>query len=252
MTKEEKIQEVEELSKLMSKYSTIGFIDLAKLPTKQFQKIRKELNEKALIKINKKSIVNFALKKLEKENIGELEKFIPSQIGLIFTNLATFQFYKIAKQLRSSAFAKENDIAGMDIEIKPGPTDLLPGPVISEFAKVGLVAGVEAGKIAIKRGGVVVKKGNKISKELAGILRKLKIEPIEISLNITALHENGKVYAKDILNLVEEYPNRLREAFRKALNLSVAIGFPTKENVKYLFAKAYQQAKALESKIGGV
>jgi len=252
MTKEEKIKEVEELSELMNRYSTIGFIDLSRLPTKQFQKIRKELNEKALIKISKKSIVNFALKKLKKENIGELEKFIPSQLGLILTNLTTFQFYKIANQLRSSSFAKENDVAGMDIEIKPGPTDLLPGPVISEFAKVGLVAGVDAGKIAIKRGGVVAKKGTKISKELAGILRKLKIEPVEISLNFTALLENGIVYARDILNLVEEYPNKLREAFSRALNLSVAIGFPTKENVKYLFAKAYQQAKALESKIGGV
>jgi len=252
MTKEEKIKEVEELNESMSRYSTIGFIDLTKLPTKQFQKIRKELNEKALIKISRKSTVNFALKKLKKENIAELEKFVPSQIGLVLTNLAAFQFYKIAKQLRSSAFAKENDVAGMDIEIKPGPTDILPGPVISEFAKVGLVAGVDAGKIAIKRGGVVAKKGAKISKDLAGILRKLKIEPIEISLNITALYENGKVYASDVLNLVEEYPNMLKEAFNKAINLSVAIGFPTKENVKYLFAKAYQQAKALESKIGGV
>lgn len=252
MTREEKVEEVEELSKLMSRYSTIGFINLAKLPTKQFQKIRKELNEKALIKISKKSIVKFALKKLEKENIGELENFIPSQLGLILTDLPTFQFYKIAKQLKSSAFAKENDVTEKDIEIKPGPTDLLPGPVISEFAKVGLVAGVEAGKIAIKKGGVVAKKGTKIPKELASVLRKLKIEPIEISLNITALHENGKVYAKDVLSLVEEYPNKLKDAFSKALNLSVAIGFPTKENVKYLFAKAYQQAKALESKIGGV
>ena len=184
--------------------------------------------------------------------MGELENFIPLQVGLILTNLTTFQFYKIVNQLKSSAFAKEDDIAGMDIEIKPGPTDLLPGPVISEFAKVGLVAGVEAGKIAIKKGGVAAKKGTKISKELAGILRKLKIEPIEISLNITALYENGEVYAKDVLNLVGEYPNKLKEAFSKAVNLSVAICFPTKENVKYLFAKAYQQAKALESKIGGV
>ncbi len=252
MAREEKVKEVEEMSKLMNSYPTIGFIDLSKLPTKQFQKIRKELNGDCVVKISKKIIIKFALKKVNKENIAEIENIIPSQPGVVLTNLDAFKFYKSVSRLKPLTFAKEGDVVGVEIEIKPGPTDLLPGPVISEFAKVGLAAGVDAGKIAIKRGGVVAKKGSKVSKDLSSILRKLKIEPIEISLNITALYDSGKIYKKDVLRLVEEYPDRLKEAFSKALNFSVAISFPTKENVKYLFAKAYQQAKALKSKIGGI
>lgn len=58
----------------------------------------------------------------------------------------------------------------------------MAGPVISEFAKVGLIAGVEEGKVAIKKDKVVAKKGDEISKELAGVLRKLKI-PDAFALN---------------------------------------------------------------------
>lgn len=252
MKKEEKIRAAGELSKLMGSYQTIGFIDLTKLPTKQFQNIRKFLGDKAVVKICKKTVIKFALKKLKRENIAELEKFVPSQPGIVLTNLSTFQFYKIVNQLKSSTFVKEGDVIERDVEIKAGPTELLPGPVISEFAKVGIPAGVEGGKIAIKKDVVVARKDSKITKELASVLRKLKIEAVEVKLNIVVLYENGKIYTKDILKLVEEYPNKLREAFSKALNFSLGISFPTKENVKYLFAKAYQQAKALESKIGGV
>lgn len=251
MVKEEKLKAVEDLVKAMNSYHTVGFIDLSKMPTKQFQQIRKGLNEKAAIKISKKSIVQFALKKLEKPEMRELEKFVPTQPGIILTNLGTFQIYKEAGKLKSSTYAKENDVVNMEIEVKPGPTDLLPGPVISEFAKVGLIAGVEGGKIAVKKGKIVARAGDKISKDLAGILRKLKIEPIEISLNIAALYEDGKIYMKDILSLVGKYPDMIKDAFNKALSLSVGIAYPTKENIKYLFAKAYQQSKALESKIGG-
>lgn len=246
MKKEEKIKVVEELSKLMDSYPIIGFVDMRKLPTKQFQEIKKGLGENVIIKITKKTVIRFAIRKLKKENIAELERSIPLQPGLVVTKLSPFQFYKNVHQLKSSTYAKEGDIAGNDVEIKKGPTNLLPGPVISEFAKVKIPAGVEGGKIAIKKDVVVAKKGDVISSDLASILRKLNIEAAEVKLNVVVLYENGQIFKTDILKLVEEYPERMKEAFGQALNLSIAIGYPTKENVKYLLSKAYQEAKALE------
>ncbi len=248
MTKKEKESAVEELKDAISRYRTVGLIDMVKMPTKQLQLIKKGLGDRAVVKISKKTLVKFALKNLGRK---DLEGKIPKQPGLVLTNLESFQFYKIVSGLRYPTYAKEGDSIEKEIHVKAGPTNLLPGPVISELAKVGLIAGVEGGKVAIKKDAVIAKKGSKASKELAGVLRKLKIEPIEIGINIDILYEDGKMYSKDILNLVETYPSRLVEAFGQALNLSIAIGYPTKENVKYLFAKAYQQAKALE-KIGGV
>jgi large subunit ribosomal protein L10 len=250
MKKEEKIKLVEELSKLIGNYTTIGFIDMRKMPTRQYQEIKKGLGEDVIIKITKKTVIKFAIRKLGGENILELEKYIPLQPGLVATKLSPFQFYRNAQKLKSSMYAKEGDVAENDIEIKKGPTELLPGPVISEFAKVKIPAGVEGGKIAIKKDVVVAKKGDVISGDLANILRKLKIEASEVKLNIIILYENGEFFTKDILKMVEEYPEKMKIAFGQALNLSISIGFPTKENIKYLLSKAYNDAKVLE-KIGG-
>lgn len=251
MAKEEKMKAVEALAKEIEKYSTVCLIDMMKLPTKQFQLIKKELGEEAIFKISKKSLVRFSLKKIGKENISELEKIIPKQPGLILTNLPAFKFYKMINKMKYPVFAKEGDTIEKEIQVKAGPTNLLPGPVISELAKVGIIGGVEGGKVAIKKDSIVAKRGSMVTKELAGVLRKLNIEPVNIGINIVAVYENGDIHSKNLLQMVEEYPSKLQQAFNQALNLSIAVGYPTKENVKFLLAKAYQQAKAIE-RIGGV
>jgi large subunit ribosomal protein L10 len=203
-----------------------------------------------VIKIYKKSVLQFALKKLNKQNINELEKVVPMQPGIILTNLAPFKLYGKINKLKPSTFIKEGDIAQNDIEVKAGPTDLLPGPAISEFAKVKIPAGVEGGKIAVKKNTIVAKTGDIITSDIANILRKVKIQAGEVKLNVAVLYENGETFTRDVLKLIEEYPEKIKEAVNQALNLSIGIGYPTKKNVKFLLAKAYNQAKALE-KIGG-
>jgi large subunit ribosomal protein L10 len=250
MKKEVKMKLVEELSSMMNSYPTIGFVDMRKMPTKQFQNIKKSLGEDAIIKITKKTAIKFAMRKLGKENVGVVERGIPLQPGLVVTKLSPFEFYKRVGQLKSNTYAKEGDVAQTDIEVKKGPTELLPGPAISEFAKVKIPAGVEGGKIAVKKDVVVAKKGDIISNDLANILRKLKIEAAEVKMNIVVLHKDGEVYTQEVLRMVEEYPEMVKVAFNQALNLSIAIDYPTKENIGYLLSKAFNSAQALE-KIGG-
>ena len=250
MVKEEKIRQVEELKRSFEKYSSICLLNMFKLPSKQLQQITKELRGKAEFKMTKKSILLHAIRGLSKENIGELEKNISLQPAIIFTDLEPFRFYAMVSKLKSSSFAKEGDIAEDNIEIKAGPTSLPPGPAIGELSRAGIPAGVEEGKIAIKKDVVVAKKGEKISKILADALKKLKIEPVKIGLNITKIYD-GKIYSKEILELVNVYPEKLKEGYNQALNLSVSICYPTKENIKFLLAKAINNAKALE-RSGGV
>lgn len=251
MAKEEKLKAVEELTKEIEGYPTVCLIDMMKLPTKQFQLIKKELGDQAVFKICKKSLIIFALRKIKKEKIAELEKSIPKQPGIILTNSSAFKFYKTINNMRYPVFAKEGDSIEKEIRVKPGPTNLLPGPVISELAKVGVIAGVEGGKVAIKKESVIAKKGTLVTKDMASVLRKLNIEPVDIGINVVVIYDNGNIHSKDILQMVEVYPEKLKEAFNQALNLSTAIGYPTRENIKFLLSKAYQQAKAIE-RIGGV
>ncbi len=246
MPKEEKSGDLKKLEDLLRQHKTIGIVDMYKMPTKQMQQIKIAFGERALIKVSKKSLMEMALKNSGKD----ISNYLPTQPGLIITNMQPFEFFREATKLKFKTYAKEGYISGEDVEVKPGPTELLPGPAISELQKVGIIAGVEGGKIAIKKASVILKKDQVVSKEMSGVLRKLKLQIAEIKLNVHILFD-GSLYNKETLELVEVYPQKLSEAFKQALNLSVSINYPTKENVKYLLLKAYQRGKAIESKTSG-
>lgn len=252
MVKEEKLKAVEDLKKSIESYEVLGIIDMKKLPTPQIQQIKKKVKGQAEILMMKKAIVLHALDGVKKENIAEFKKLLPLQPGLILTNMDPFKCYGIVDKLKSPADAKEGDTAPNDISISAGPTNLLPGPAISELAKAGIPAGVEEGKIAVKKDVVVAKKGTVINAAVASALKKLNIQPMLIGMNVVAVYHKGMIYKKDVLSLVGEvYLNKLKEAFTQALNLSVGIEFPTKENISYLLAKGYQIASGIQKKIGG-
>lgn len=250
MVKEEKLKEVEELKKMLESYPVLGIVDVFKLQSRPLQEIRNRLKDKAVIKVVKKSILLHAIR--NSEGISQLEQLIPLQPAIIFSNVEWSKLYSEISKIKPLVFAKEGDVVDEDIVVKAGPTELSPGPVISAFAKVKIPVGTEGGKIAVKKDTLVAKKGESISKDLAVILQKLKIKPIKVGLNVIAIFDRGKVYGKDVLQLIgDEYLNRIKEGFLKALNISIAIGYPTRENVRYLLGKAYQNAKILESRIGG-
>jgi len=252
MVREEKIKAVEELVKLIESYKVVGILDMNKLPSRQLQDIRKKLRGNVLIKTVKKSSLDYAIKNSKKAGIQQLEELIPRQPSVVFTNLEPFKFYTSVIKLKSPAAAKEGDIAPVEIMVSAGPTSLLPGPVISEFTKAGIPAGVEDGKIAVKKDAAVAKTGDIISGRLASALKKLGIEPMLAGLNVVAVYDNGMIYKKDALELVDTFPKMLVAAYQDAFNLSIFIEYPTKENINLMLAKAFNVAKSLENKTGGV
>jgi large subunit ribosomal protein L10 len=162
MVKEEKIKAVEKLKNLINNHKTIGLLEMYKMPARQLQEIKKGLANKAIFKMVKKSVLLRAIEKSEKENIKEIERFVPKQPAVLFSNQECFKLYSMIDKLRPRAFAKEGDIIDEDIWVRKGPTNLMPGPVISELARAGIKAGVEKGKIAIKEDCRVRKKGEKM------------------------------------------------------------------------------------------
>lgn len=246
MPSEKKEKDLNDLKDLFKKYKVICIVDMMKMPTKQMQLIKKSLGDRVLMKVSNKSLVKIAMKESGKGLIAHL----PKQPALIFTDMDPFAFFKEVNSMRFETYAKDGYIATEDVIVNPGPTELLPGPAISELQKVGIIAGVEGGKIAVKKTSTILKKGQQVTKDVAGVLRKLKMQVAEIKLNVETIFD-GMLYNKETLELVDIYPQKLKEAFNQALNLSVAINYPTKENVKYLLMKAYQRGKALEKKIGG-
>jgi len=253
MVSEKNIKAANELKEEMQKYPVIGVLDMYKLPARQLFEIREKLRGMAKIRMLKKNIIKRALKEMQLKNISELEKYIQGEPAILFSQENPFKLAKIIDSSKSSAFAKEGDVAPKDIVVRAGQTSLPAGPAIGELQKAGLPVMVEEGKIAVKQDTVIAREGDVIDKLKADALAKLGIEPMEIGLNLLAVWEQGVIYPKDILFIpAEKYLEDLKEAFGKAFNLSVAINYYTPENITFLLSKAHSEAKALEINAGVV
>lgn len=247
MVSEKKKQEVVMIKEMIEKYPVVGVIDLFKMPSKQLQSIRKSLEGNALIRMCKKRVISIAIKEnKEKENIEKLNEFEPKEPALIFSNITPFKLFKTFKKSKSKGYAKPNDIAPEDIIIPAGPTTLLAGPAIGELQRVKIPALVKEGKIHVREDYVVAKKGQVISDQIANVLKKLDIQPMDIGIDILGLWENGIVYGKDVLDIDEnQYIQNIKNAYTYALNLCVNTSYPTKESIKILLQKAFMNGKNL-------
>ncbi len=231
------------VKKDMENYSVIGMLDMYKLPARQLQQIRTKLIGKAVIKMVKKSLIKMALEESKRQGISDLDPHIGIEPALLLSNSDPFELARLIEDSKSSAFAKEGDMAPRDINISAGPTSLKPGPVIGELQRVKIPAGVEGDKIVIRQDVVVAKEGQIIDKNLADVLAKLGIEPVEIGLNLAAIWENGIIYKKGLLFIPKEkYLEDLKVCYSNAFNLALGIGYPTKETVPLLLSKAHQNA----------
>lgn len=244
MMKKEKMEEVEKLLKTMEGYEIIGVVSIHKMPGRQLQDIKNLLKGKAVIRVAKKSLIEIAFDKAKIEGIKSLKEKLHGESALILTNTNPFKIYKEISKIKSPASAKVGDIAPKDIEIKAGSTDLAPGPAITSLQKVGLKTKVDAGKIAVMADKVVCKAGEKITHDMVNVFAMLKLQPMEIGLNLTAIIEKGTVYEKGVLAIdEEEYMRMLSEAITSMVNLSVFAGYPTRETVEIMIQKAYREMK---------
>jgi len=251
MASEKKKKEVERIKKLMLKYRVISVGDIRSLPSKQFQLIRSKLKDKVVILVTKKRLIEKAIESFKDKDLRPLEEYIQGSMPvLLFTDEDPFKLYKLLKKSKSRVAAKSGQIAPNDLIVNAGPTNFPPGPIIGELGQVGIVASVEAGKIAIKKDVVLVKEGHVINDKQASVLAKLGIEPMEIGLNLRGVYDNGILYDKSSLDFDEEQLlNDIKLAHRNALGLALKAGYITKETIKLMISKASSQARALESKL---
>ena len=249
MVREEKVRMVEELKEKLEKYPVIAIFDLFKLPTQPIKEIRKILKDVAEIKIVKKSLFLLAIEKCKRENAKKLKKHLCQQPGIIFANENPFKLFLKIENTKFRNFAKEGDVAEEDIVLKAGITSLPAGPIIGELTRVGIPVGVEGGRIAIKKDVKIIKAGEKFTKELASALRKLGIKPIMIGIKINCMLSNGEIYTRETLELVKEFPELIKKAYNNMLTLTINIGLPTRDNIKYILMKAYHNARIIANMV---
>ena len=227
---------------------TLMIVSIKGLPSKQFQNIKKSLRGDAEIIVAKKNIFLRTLKGFGKAN--DLENYINENCAFAFSDLDGFELARLLNKNKTPIFAKAGQTAPRDIEIKEGPTDLMPGPAISELGALGIQIAVEDGKIAIKKSKIIVKEGQEIKENAAALLQKLNIQPFTIGLEPLIVYDNetGKIYINIKIN-TEEAIKSLKEASAKALGFAQKIIYYCKETIGYFLGKANSHEKALDKLI---
>ncbi len=243
---QEKLDIVKNIADKIKKSNTMLVASTKKLPSSQFHEIKKNLRGKAEIVIAKKSLILRAIENVKRASVDEIKKYIVADCALFFSEMDPFSLSATLSDNQSPTRAKAGDIVPEDVTIEPGPTDLIPGPAISELSGVGLKVAVEGGKLAIKQGATIVKAGEKVKENVASVMVKLGITPLKVGFEPVAAYDSqaDKVYVGikiDKKKTLEE----LRDLIRRALGFAIGRNYTTKQTVLFFIAKAGAEEKAM-------
>jgi len=248
---ESKKELVKELSEKMTNCKTVMLASCKGLPGSQFHKIKKQLRGKADMKVVRKNAFERAINMTEKGALQELKKEADANFVILFSDIDAFELAGILSESQSSRKAKPGEEAPEDIEIEPGPTELIPGPAISELSGVGLKVAVKDGKLEIQKGATVVRAGEEIKENVASVLGKLNIEPMKAGFVPIAAYDakDDKVYVG--INIDKEGTlEEMKSLIGKALGFAINVNYSAKETISYFISKAASEEKAIEKLLG--
>ena len=242
-----KTDSVANLTDLIKNKKTIMIASIKNLPSRQFQEIGKKLRGRVIIKVPKKNLIFRAINNSGNETIKELQEKITDSVAILFSDMDCFDLALELIKNKSPTKAKAGQMPLEDIEIPAGPTDMVPGPAISELGALGIQIQIEKGKISIKEPKIIARKGEKISQGAADIMNKLDIKPFSIGfVPLSAFDtKEGKLYLEIKIDR-EKTLEELKSSFAKAQAFAVEIGYISEDTIKLLIRKAAMQEKALE------
>jgi large subunit ribosomal protein L10 len=242
----EKIEGVKKLAEAMKDAKTVMIVSIKSLPANQLQKIKKDIRSRAEISVAKKSLIVRAIDATGIKEIAALKDNVKEDYAILISNDDAFELAGLLTESRNPIAAKAGQVAESDIHVEEGPTDLVPGPVISELGALGLQIMVEEGKITIRKSKVVVKKGDKVTEGAASIFQKLGIKPFMIGITPVAFYDasSKKIYV-DVKIDKKKMLEDLLIANSKALGFAVNIAYPTKNTIGLLLAKANSHFNAI-------
>ena len=241
-----KKEKVADLENLINDNEIIGIVNLADIPAPQLQTMRKSLAGKAVIRMSRKNFIKIALDNVDKENIEGLEDYLEGQPAMVFTEMNPFKLFKILEDSKTEAPAKAGSIAPADIVVPAGDTSFPPGPILGELQQAGINAKIDKGSIVVQEDAVVVKEGEAVPKDVADVLTKLEIHPMEVGIDLLAVYEDNTIYTADVLEIdEEETKTNIATAYQNAINLSVFAGIVNSQSAPILIQQAARDAMNL-------
>ncbi len=249
-----KRKEVERLTKMLTETPVVGVAKIGGIPGPQMQEMRASLRADVNVVGTKNRLLRLAIAEAAKKRPGleGLSEKVDGQMAVLATDMNPFKLYKTLQAGASKAPVRPGGIAPCDIVVEKGPTPFGPGPIVGEFQKVGIPAKIEGPKVVVQKTTTPVKEGEVVSADLAGMLAKLEIKPVELKIDLQAAFEEDTLFTPDVLAVDEEkVMGDLQRAVRTAYELSMQTAWPTTVTGQPLLTRAFKMAAAIALE-GGV
>lgn len=239
-----KAQKVEELRTLVEEHKVIGVANLTKVRAQQLQELARKFRSQVQFKVAKNVLINRALLNSQKPNIDRLSADLAGSNILLLTDMNPFALSLQLGKSKVRLKAKTGDVAPEDIIIRAGNTALPPGPAISELSRVGVRTRIQAGSVWVLRDTTVAKAGEAISADVASILSKLDIKPLNVSLQMVAAYDGGAILSSEQLHVdLDAYRTQLEAGAQNAVHLSLGASIPTSATINQLVHIGHQNAR---------
>ena len=276
----EKVARVDALAAAITGKPMVAVVGIRGVPAAALQSMRRELRQRHHpITVATNSTIRHAIQKAMKERpaFQPLLDYVQDPTAIMSAEGNPFSLYQEFLRTRSPTPARGGEVAPNDIFVPAGTTSFKPGPIVGELQHAGFPAAIEKGKVILRKDTTIVKAGGTISREVAGLLTRLEIYPLEVGLTLRAVVDGSTFYAPEVLSVDldarradfaraaargiglavelgyptrESLPRLLGRAHRRALGLALATGHVTKETIEPLFAKAMREAAAVGRLMG--
>jgi large subunit ribosomal protein L10 len=271
----QKVAQVDALAERLLSRKITAVVGLRGVPASALQSMRRELrNKDHPIVVATNSSIRHALERASKKrpSLSPLLEQVEDQTAVLAAEGNPFSLAYELSQTRSPTPARGGEIAPNDIVVPGGTTSFKPGPIVGELQHAGFPAAIEKGKVVLKKDTTIVKAGATISREVAGLLTRMDIRPLEVGLSLRAVVDGDTFYPPDVLSVdldarradfgraylgalgvalelgilaPETIARLVTRAHRGALAVAVAAGYPTPETVGPMFAQAMREAAAV-------
>jgi large subunit ribosomal protein L10 len=270
----QKVARVRALTDSVLSKPLTALVGVRGVPASALQSMRRELRARGHpIVVATNSSLRHALSDAAKKRpaLAPLLDRVQDQTALLTTEGNPFAIFDQFARTRSPTPARGGEVAPQDILVPAGTTSFKPGPIVGELQHAGFPAAIEKGKVVLKKDTTIVRAGQTISREVAGLLTRMDIRPLEVGLAVRGLVDGETFYPPEVLAVdldaqraelgraarralgvalelafltPSTVPLLVQRAHRRALAVAVAAGFPTPDTIEPLFVQAMKEAAA--------
>ena len=250
---EHKVRRVKELADLFLKYDYCLLVNITGITAPVLHESRAILHRRgSVLKVVKNTLTKIAIDRIvdKKPGLKALKEYLKGQNAIIFTNDNPFEIKLFLDKTKITRAARPGDVATKDIVIPAGNTNLPPGPVLSIFGKFKIPTKIQEGSIWVMKDTVVAKAGDTISAELAELLNKLGIQPIEEGLKVKLIYLDGRAIKPEEIEFVPEtLKEQVASAHASAVNLAINACLPVADALPVVLARAHAEAMNLAANV---